>query len=370
MTEAPGPHRMLAWARRHERGIVFLVLTVGGLGLAAFGWSRTRGWGLEALEQAIDSRNDRWSPRLREAERMLAEGRLLIAERQLVRLDESHPARIARHGLDKQRERILLRLAETYEAQGRRGRALATYGRLVAFDSLNHLNHFALGSALQRMSRTWSIPPEARDAFAASLELNPNHLPSLRGYAGYYFERGEFEEVIAAFRRYHDAVLVQTVTLSAPGWTASGQVLVSAEPQTLKIPLESSSEGDLTLRIDPGGLPASIDSVVFLPAAIVGSRGARPSVSLERISDTGFSLSSIGDTAGAVRVHLRLFKPMDPVLWGRIAQSYRNLLDDAGLIRMTEQTHVMRSSEQADLTLARLPWARGERLVGPDEGPF
>src|SRR5439155_19882468 len=204
---------------------------------------------LHTLQAAVLQWDERWTRRLAEGERLLHSGPPARAEAYLAALDRSFPARSVRHARDKQRERLLLLVGRSEEALGKRGRALATYARLVQFDSLNYLNHYERGRAIERLSGHWAVEPAARDAFAAALRIMPSHLPSLRGSLGFYLDRSEFHPVVEAYQRYLDAFLMQHIQVSLGDTTVMVPVEVDglAHLVVLELPRPAGWAGDLVI---------------------------------------------------------------------------------------------------------------------------
>lgn len=390
MTEGTLAPAWRAWFRRRERALAALWLAGSFLLVAVLAWPPARVRLLGGLEAAVDRWNARWPARLARGEALLAGGRVAEAEAFLARLDREFPARSVRHGLDRDRERLLLALGRAEEAAGRRARALATYERLVEFDSLNYLNHFALGQARERLLGGWAVAPEARDAFEAALRRFPAHLPSLRGYLGYYLDRGEFPEVVAAYRRYLDAVLVHYLEIGVgDSGPVMAPVIADGLPRTAVVNLAAPAAGG-SIWIRTRGFAVALDSVVLEPARIVGriAAGSRmvltpPPAELLDLEPAGPGRYRATGPASALRIdppasapiagltmYLRLFKPVDPDLWSGVERSYRNLLDWDGLAAAAARTVPLATALDADRALARLPWARDGRRLGPDEYPF
>lgn len=389
MTEGTLAPAWRAWFRRRERAIAALWLAGSFLLVAGLTWPPARVRLLGGLEAAVDRWTARWPARLARGEALLAAGRVAEAEAFLARLDREFPARSVRHGLDRDRERLLLALGRAEEAAGRRTRALATYARLVEFDSLNYLNHFALGQARERLLGGWAVAPEARDAFEAALRRFPAHLPSLRGYIAYYLDRGEFPEVVAAYWRYLDAVLVHYLEIGVGDSAVMVPVIADGRSRTAVVQLPvPASVGPIWIRTR--GFAVALDSVVLEPAGIVGRVAVSPRMvlvghptELRELEPFGPGRYRATGPASALRVdaparepvagftvHLSVFKPIDPELWSGIERSFRSLLDWNGLAAAARRTVTLPSALDADRALARLPWARDGRRLGPDEYPF
>lgn len=352
------------------------------------GWSPTRQALLDRLDTLLRWWDDRWERRLAAGEQLLRSGRTDEAVDYLARLDRIHPAISVRHARDKERTRLLKLLGRSYEAAGRTGLAMATYQRLVAFDSLNYLNHFELARAAERLLSGWALAPEARDGYAAALKVFPAHLPSVRGYIDYYQDRGEFREVVAAYRAYLDAHFVHLLRITTADTSLVLPVLVDGRARDYEVgwpaPIE---DGKVTLATD--GFSLVLSRIEVVPAARVGRLGPIHPVPIDPrgIATEGFQavedarLLAVDSTAAvrfavptapitALRLRLGLFKPIDVGLWQIVARSFQNLLDDPGLRDAASRTVAGGTAESADRVLSRLGWAREGLLLRPDERPF
>jgi tetratricopeptide (TPR) repeat protein len=368
----------LPWFRRHERLLAVLWLAGTALVVLAVAARPIRERLLYRVGLALDRREDRWEERLARGQALLDAGNFASATSFLERLDAEHPARNVRHGRDKERELLLRLLARSYEGQGRPGRAMATWERLVAFDSLNYLNRFAYARAAERLLSGWALAEEAKDGFAGVLRIFPAHLPSLRGYVDYYMDRGEFIPITTAYRTYLDAFFIHPVTLRLGDATADAKVAVDGRAHELEFAVVLPPGRGAELSLGTRGFAFQLEAVTLEPARVVGRVAAAVPVTLEpaRFAGRNATAASTGwlpaDTTGAVsiqvppdaqgvsrvRVRLRLFKPLDRELWGLIRKSYRNLLDEAGLAAVAERSLPFDGVERADRAITDLPWAR------------
>ena len=382
---------LLAGIRRHERllALVWLV-AVGLVGMSVLvGPIRARV--LDGAQKSVVWWEGRWSERLREGERLVAEKRWEEAVSYLERLDRIHPARNVRHKRDRERERVLRLLARSYEALDRRARTIETYQRLVAFDPNHYRNHFDLAQASERLLSRGTMAPEARDAYAAALDIFPAYLPSVRGYTRYYLDRGESGEVVASYQRYLDAYLVQDAHVSFGDAVVDFPVVVDGRYRDYEIPaITVWSAGDV-LTIATGGFAAGVEAVEVLPAMQVGvaQRDDVVSVDLAHAGLVDFEpvdahvyqplgvgsalvlpVSNGVSAVRGVRLRVALFKPVDPDLWAVVSKSFRNRLDEVGLVRAKRRTVVLESRAAADLVTERLTWALEgltTRTLGPDK---
>ena len=365
-----------AWrdrVRRHERTLAALWLAAVALLLLILVVPRTRNAILYRVQGLADRWDARWNSRLARGDSLLAHGRNAEAAAYLERLDAVFPARNARHVRDKQREHLLDLLGRSYEALGRTGRAMGAWNRLVAFDSLNYYNHYLRAMAAERMLSGWAIAPEARDGFASTLKINPNHLPSVRGFIRYYSDRSDWHPVVEAFHAYLDAFLVQGVTVRVGDTTVIVMVPVDGRPHAISVELRGGQE---TARISADGFPFAVDSATVTPAARVGIAGPRSVTALEVAAYNGLEPTGTGAfrpvaDSGALAFALptppaganlgfvvRLFKPVERALWEMVAQGHRNNLDHAGIPLDAARCVVFPTAEAADAVLEHLPSAR------------
>jgi len=376
--------------RRHER-----LLAAGWLGLlllcaSALVVTPVRVGLLGVLQSAVDRWDERWTRRLVAGEALVARGAYAEAARYLERLDRAFPATDVRHARDKQRERLLLLLGRSYEALGKKGRAMAAYDRLVAFDPLNYHNHFERARAAERLLSGWALAPEARDGYAEVLKLFPSHLPSVRGYVDYYMDRGEFLPVVQAYRDYLDAFLVQRVEIRLGEDSVVALLQVDGLLHEVELPLTASAGGPASLSIRSSGFAMQIQQIILVPATAVGvietgqpvDVPPRPSTLLNFEPVEGGALRPTGDSTlvayplpalstgiAGIRLRLRLYKPVDDELWQWVSKSHRNLLDQDGLADAADRTLTLGSAEFADNVIAHQLWAREGLEARLDDSP-
>lgn len=385
--EALSAGGLLAWFRRHERRLALAWLVGTALLLGAFLLPPIRDRLLTLVQLGADRWEARWTDRLHIGKQLVAQRRWAAADAYLTRLDREFPARNVRHGRDRQREEVLRLLAQAQEAEGRTGRTIDTWKRLIAFDSLNYANHFGSAQAAERLLSGWAPAVEARDGYAAALRLFPSHLPSVRGYIEYYMARGEFQPVVDAWQAYLDAWLVQPVTIGVGDTTFAVRLPVDGLPHDIDLALPRPATGVADLRLQTDGFAIDLQRVELTPAVVVGvvTPTLPRRLDLTPLHATGAHRVGevwLPDSSNAVlvlpipagmppfgRLHLRLtiFKPADQALWKKVRTSYRNLLDQPGLVRSEARTVPFPDAASADSVVARLPWAIEGLAAGIDE---
>jgi tetratricopeptide (TPR) repeat protein len=337
---------------RHGRRLTWIYLGSLVLLLLVLGVPYIRQRVFWRVERALVAREARWADRVTTGEALLAAGRLEEAQAYLEQLDRRFPARNVRHALDKERERLLLALGNTYAALGRRNMALTTFTNLAAFDSRNWKNHAALAAAHTRLDPNWSTPDEAGLALVEVLRINPNQLEAVTDLATFYFEKPDFRSLVATMDTYLQADLY---IMSFPALDTSRveQVLdVDGTWHRVTLHYPEAPAAPSRLSLPTGGYSAEVRSVTLQPALLVGRSPAEPIVLLPEPAWTGDSVSSprpgLFQSAGSetaihvplppdlppiatVEVELRLFKPMNDDLWALARRAYRSILRPQGL---------------------------------------
>ncbi len=349
--------RLRRFVGRHERLAIaaYLVVFVSVFGL--FVVRSFRHAILDRVEAGVDWWDDRWERAVEAGERLVAAERFEEAAVHLAALDERFPARHVKHARDRERERLLAALAASYEALGQKRMALGTLARLAQFDPRNYRSQLALGLAAERLDE----PELAQGAFAAVLRVHPMEPRAFRGLVNYHFEQGEAKEVVSAYDRYLDALVLSRVGLGTDQEGAFVHVPVDGRFHDIEVVLPASRECD-AVSIDTEGLSVEIDRVGIETAATVGGVGGSrvevasadaeweladfeptPSGSLRATGPASRATLHLHGTAGPVvrlRARVRLFKPLDPASWQQVRTSYRNLLDFDGLEAAERRTVV------------------------------
>jgi len=371
------------WYRRHERALAAGYLVVAAAVGAGFVLAPIRVRALDRWQAVVDWWDARWMRRLREGERLLASDDSVRANTYLARLDREHPATNVRHGRDKEREFILGMLGKSYERLGKSNRAIETYQRLVAFDSMHFRNHLALADASARLLSGWAEAPEAKDAYAAVLRIHPSHLPSVRGYIRYYQDRGEFLPIVAMYRTYLDAHLVQGVVVSVGPDRVTVPVLVDGRVHDYDLPLDGVADPAGVVRVETAGFAVRVERVALVTAARVGRAAPVAEMVLDASNPTARAMTPTDRAAfrpdgpdgalefavpgGAmvtrVRLRLALFKPIDRALWSLIDKSYANLLQEDARAAARARTVLFETAAQADSVMTRLTGANEGRVL-------
>jgi tetratricopeptide (TPR) repeat protein len=333
---------------------------------------------LDRAQDVVRWSNGSWMEQLNEGELLIKEGRFAEAAAHLERLDRMHPARNVRHALNRERERLLSLLAQSYEGLDRRALAIQTYQRLVAFDPKHYRNHFELAQASERLLGRTSTGTEALDAYAAALKILPVHLPSVRGRIKYYSENSEFTHVVEEYERYLNAYLIQNAEVRVGNAVVEVPVLVDGRQRDFEIPMATTLSTNDVLTIATRGFAVAVDRVEIVPGARVGEVAKATPLSadlsnpdcleLERAergayrplgAASALRLAIPGglDAVGGVRLRMAFFKPVDHDLWVAVEKSYKNLLNETGRIAAGTRSVPFASPEAADLVISRLEWA-------------
>ncbi len=336
----PALVRFRRWFAARERRWIALWLA-GWSGLFAF----LALWGLGAngLERLVERWNERWALRLQRGEELVNAGRLEEAASYLERLDAAHPAVFAKHGRDRERERVLALLAECHVELGNKSLALAALQRLVAFDPRNFRSHHLLAQG----ARDLDEPELALAEYEAALAILPSYLPALEGLVGLHLAGSRYPEVVGAFERYLDAWLLARVELVCGERRVSFELPVDGRAHAVEaaIELPAGWQGEVCLKT--GGYSWRLAGLSFQPALLSGSPERSAAVPVEaegwlpwaaRAADAG-AISAQGKASSAcreavalphgaarVRVELALFKALPESLWNSAQRSYRNTL--------------------------------------------
>ena len=315
-----------AWIKLYLATSLLLVIGLGGAAALAPTW----------IQAGLHHVDERWTRRLDRAEALLSGGRYEQAIAAFSRLDRVFPAPSVKYKRDRQRERLLGGWADALEHGGHRSRAIEVLRRLVAFDPRNAANHYLLGCALRRdRDRDGAL-----ESFARVLDINPSDGPTTAAVIDLHYAAGRFDAVVADWRRYLDAVRFARVSMSAGDQRLVTDVVVDGRPHTIDGPLnlDVGFEGTLQLEARSGEdhphAAAMIVEGVWLdaplrwgqpqqaaPVALVGR-----SKSVQQDGGLSLRVNGLAQSAGRVRIQLRLMKTIDADTWDRVQRSYQNEL--------------------------------------------
>ena len=363
--------------RQHERTLVAIYLSgalmlAGLVGIGSLLEQSGKIRFLRFLTDLVDYWDDRWLRRAAYGEMLAKTGRYADAATYLAALDRRFPAQHVKHKWDKEREQLLQTLGRSYAELGRKKRALETYQRLVEFDPRNFVNHYLLAQTYVRFGKS----DIAQQHFTHVLDIHPNHLPSVRARASYYFNNSDFTAVVAAYETYLNAFLLGelkvvvddiAITTHAPvdgrfhdlvaslprpaGW--SGKIAlytdgysVEVESLTLTSPLavgqDSNSTTTLIWKYDslmPNASPWHTDQMTFIRS------GKYQAIN----TDSSIHINIPLQKEGIDKLHfrLRLFKEWDKELWDMVQKSYRNLLNAEGLSSVRQRLFIDMPSDKS-----------------------
>lgn len=330
----PGLARFRALWERHRRALTGLYLAALAGMLAIMFVPFLRGAVAERTQSALQSVQRGWIDRVERGEALVGAGLPEEAITYLEDLDARFPARVNRHSLDKERERILSALGQSYEAMGRKRLALETYRRAVGFDPRNVANHFALAAAALRLDEA----EEAELHLEHVLSIDPSHLAALGALIGLDFERGDFERVVSRFESYLSAFRVyEEMEMRLGDAVLRVSVPVDGRARTVRVPLPRvDGATSLEFEHDQPGIEILGVELELRPRAGVVESTRRPA---PREGDgLRFALPAAPEEVAAARLTVRTRVPVDPETWERVATSYRNRLDFDGLAAVEERT--------------------------------
>jgi tetratricopeptide (TPR) repeat protein len=344
-----GLARLRALGERHRRILqgAYVAALAGALAIVFVPF--LRGAVAERAQWAFQSVQIGWIERVERGEALVREGSYEEAIAYLEGLDARFPARVNRHSLDKERERILHGLGQSYEAMGRKRLTLETYRRAVGFDPRNVANHFALAAAALRLDEA----EEARVHLEHVLQIDPSHLPALEAVIGLDFERGDFAGVSSRFESYLAAFRVHDEMEIRLGDTVVlVPIPIDGSARTVRAPIPVV-EGATGLVIEPAHPGIEILGIEFEPRPRAGLVNSSALPGLPDGDPLRFALPA--QEIVAVRLNVRTRVPIDPETWESVAASYRNRLDFDGLA--AAEGRVLRFA----LDSGAEPTPRGER---------
>lgn len=256
-------------------------------------------------------------------------------------LDRDFPAKHGKHALDEERERLLLKLALSYEASGRRRLAEETLKRLVAFDPRNFRNH----EALAHFGLRTGDDNLAEDAFRGLFGVNPFHEPAIAACLKLLFDGSRFPEVATLVSSYATEPLVAEVRVVDRGKDLYLGVMADGNEQVLQVPVTQPAGAvvDLSLHLD--GRPGRVIGATAHPPRIFGQSTPSGGIELRvwidesekpgpvwsneavsgviRIQGPSKDLPSGVDS---VQIRLRIWKPISRETRVLAGKAFRNLL--------------------------------------------
>jgi tetratricopeptide (TPR) repeat protein len=348
MRRRPGIRDFRRFVRVHERTLVAGSL----IGLALFGGFLSIGVMVDKIRIPVFYRvegivgywDDRWTRRVEYGERLVTAKEYAQAVEFLVALDRDFPARVIEHKRGLERQRILRALGLSYSEMGKKQLALDTYRRLVDFDRRDFESRYLLAQACLKFGE----PKMAEEHLTGVLKIHPTHMPSVRAYLKYHFDKSDFAAVIAAYETYLNAFLMRQISVALGQSSTNVYVPVDGRFHDLELRLTLLPEesGELALRGEEFAI--EIKQVTMQAPLLVGEPGVSTtpvwpkelSWQIQEMAPVGIGryralgpgaalrLNIPAQPRGVAEIHLRLrlFKPLDPDLWALVEKSYKNLL--------------------------------------------
>ena len=344
--------------RRRERALTGLYIAGFLVVLLLLGVAPGRAVLLGNAQRVVNAWDGRWTKRVEHGEMLLAAGLPERAAEYLTVLDTAFPARHVKHRRDRERVRVLRALAASHVEMGNKREALDALRRLVAFDPRDFLSHHELAMAALQFDEV----EEARLHFIEALRIHPGHLPSLRTYAGTYFDAGDYATVVAIFEQYLSAFAMHELELQLGDSTSVFLAPMDGRTHPIDILTARPAGWRGQMAFATRGVYAELASVEITPPTVAGELSRNP---LELVPDSGiWTADGSGDPAlgggrdpalvlalhapdGMQRMtlHIRVPKPVDPMLWAMVEKSYRNILDMDGFDIARSHVHVLPSVE-------------------------
>ena len=322
-----------AWLDRHRRGLVAAYLGALALVCAVVLVPALRAAVTSRAQSLYEARQRAWIERVERAEELLATGDAETAAIRFARLDETFPARIVRHSLDRERERVLRGLGAAELALGRKGRALDAYRRAVAFDPRNVSNYYALATAAIALDEAG----EAAPALERLLAIYPNHAGAVRAAIGLRFEDGDWPGVVERFERYVAAFRVHPFLVRIGEKGIVAHLPVDGLAHELRVGLGDHDAG-AELSIEPRYPTVEIRAVRWGAPAVAGEPGAPAGVA-RPVAGPDPGRVRLDPRARTVWIDARAGIPVDEATLSRAETAYRNLLRSdrfAELVRLLD----------------------------------
>lgn len=330
-----------SWIARHERALALAWLA---LCAAALAFMALAGVASERIERWIEDGQAAWVAQLEVAENELNSGAAERAQARLEQVLATNGVNTIKHRLDREHERALELLARAHQAQGRKGRTLATLEQLTEFDPRNWRNHFLHAEAL----RGFGDGDAATLAYERVLALHPTHWPSFAARVDLEYAGGRYGPIPALYERYLDAWLLVRLRLEAGEHQAWFDVQADGRTHEALVEFELPADWRGDLRLETRGFSARIDALTLEPALRVGVPGRPASVTLPTSEQIAVDVSSAlvyravhrPDGVQRVRVALTLFKRLEPGLWAKVEKACANTLDFERLASFRERSRV------------------------------
>ena len=328
------------FVREHERGLI--VAWIAGC-LLLVGIAFTWGIAFRGAERVVDAWQQRWPRRVDEGASLVAQRRFEQAAQHLEQLDAQFPARSVVHRFDRERERLLTLLVESYTALDKKKRALAACERLVAFDPRNWENHWTQA----RTALFFSEDELAEAALDALLAIHPTHLPAVEARIKLCFDAAQFAKVPPLWRAYLDAYRLAPIDFLFDGSTLHLEVPADGRPQRFEVAFALAGRARGEASFVTHGWSLDVRAIAFLEPQRAGV--VRANEWHEVVPDNWSALGGSQLEAGCLRAdspaaclrgeiagpqqgaeraafELVVYKACSESLWTMVATSYKNLL--------------------------------------------
>ncbi len=351
------------FVREHERGLIVawiafmaIVLSVGFV------------WGIvfRGAERVVDAFEARWPARVEHGAQLLAQGHSKEAADYLEALDAKFPAQSVKHRFDRERERLLTLLAQSYVSIDKKKKALATCERLVAFDPRNWRNHFTQAQT----ALAFSEGGVAKSALDDVLAIHPLHLPSVEARIKLAYDGSLYAEIPPLWRAYVEAFRLADVEFTFGGAHVALEVPSDGLPHRFAVPFAAAAGLHGPAQLSTHGWSIDIRDIAFCSALRVGVEGTPQFQSLApaawsvieakelapgRIAATSVKSSLTREVDGPAEgvaqaaFEITAYKACSESLWIMVEQSYKNRLLWDELESMRARTRIGGSLEAGSL---------------------
>ncbi len=351
------------FVREHERGLIvawiaFMAIVLG----VGFVW----GIVFRGAERVVDAFEGRWPARVEHGAELLTQGHPKQAADYLEALDAKFPAQSVKHRFDRERERLLTLLAQSYVAIDKKKKALETSERLVAFDPRNWRNHFTQAQT----ALAFGEGGVAKSAFDHVLAIHPLHLPSVEARIKLAYDGSLYAEIPPLWRAYVEAFRLADVDFTFGAAHAALEVPSDGLPHRFALAFVAAANSYGQAQLLTHGWSIDIRDIAFCSAMRVGVEGTPQFQSLApsawsvvdakdlapgRISATGVKSSLTRDIDGPAdgiaqaAFEITAYKACTKSLWEMVEQSYKNRLLWDELESMRARTRIGGSLEAGSL---------------------